>query len=76
MSEWKEYKFSEFVSVNPKVTFEQRKLLPFVEMKDVEPSNKFCTNSNTRTLSGGARFINGDTLVPTPYKLDKFSITV
>ena len=62
MSEWKEYKFSEFVSVNPKVTFEQRELLPFVEMKDIEPSNKFCTNSNTRSLSGGSRFINGDTL--------------
>jgi len=62
MIEWKEYKFSEFVSINPKVTFEQRDLLPFVEMKDIEPSNKFCSNSTTRSLSGGARFINGDTL--------------
>jgi type I restriction enzyme S subunit len=62
MIEWKEFKFSEFVSINPKVTFEQRDLLPFVEMKDIEPSNKFCSNSNTRSLSGGARFINGDTL--------------
>ena len=62
MSEWKKYKFSQFVDINPKVTFENKSQLPFVEMKDLESANKFCTFSKRRQLSGGSRFENEDTL--------------
>ena len=62
MSEWKTYKFNQAVEVNPKVEIKNRIGIPFVEMKDIEPTNKFCTYSQKRDLGGGARFKNGDTL--------------
>ncbi len=62
MNEWKEYRFDKFVNVNPKVVFSKKENIPFVEMKDIDASNKFCTNSTYRNLSGGSRFENGDTL--------------
>lgn len=36
MSEWKEYKFSEFVNINPSVTLKANEEYSFVEMKDLE----------------------------------------
>jgi len=62
MNEWKEYRFDEFVNVNPKVVFSKKENIAFVEMKDIDAANKFCTNSTYRNLSGGSRFENGDTL--------------
>jgi len=62
MNEWKEYRFDKFVNVNPKIVFSKKENIPFVEMKDIDASNKFCTNSTYRNLSGGSRFENGDTL--------------
>ena len=44
------------------MTFDQRDNIPFVEMKDLEPSNKYCSYSSFRNIGGGARFENGDTL--------------
>lgn len=62
MNGWKEYVFSDFVDINPKVALKANQQYSFVEMKDLEPNNKFCLPSQNRVLAGGARFNNGDTL--------------
>ena len=36
--------------------------ISFVEMKDLDPSMRYCESSQLKLLSGGSRFINGDTL--------------
>ena len=62
MSEWKEYKFSDFALVNPSVKIEKREEISFVEMKDLEDGKRYCEPNQYRLLSGGSRFQNGDTL--------------
>lgn len=62
MSSWKEYKFSDFVSINPSVKLKKGESYSFVEMKDLNDGQKFCEPSIERELSGGSRFQNGDTL--------------
>lgn len=62
MSEWKEFRFSDFVLINPKVTLPKGELIPFVEMKDLVDGRRFCTSEQERELSGGSRFADGDTL--------------
>ncbi len=62
MSDWKEYKFSEFAQVNPLVKLRSGGSYSFVEMKDLNDGQKFCEPSTERILSGGAKFENGDTL--------------
>ncbi len=60
--EWKEYKFSDFVSINPTVSLKSGKEYSFIEMKDLHDGNKYCSPSTKRKLAGGARFTEGDTL--------------
>lgn len=62
MSEWKEYRFSEFAQVNPPVKLKSGESYSFVEMKDLSDGQKFCEPSIERELSGGSKFENGDTL--------------
>ncbi len=62
MSEWKEYKYSDFVDINPSVSMKGTELYSFVEMKDLQDGNKFCFPSAERNPSSGARFKEGDTL--------------
>lgn len=62
MTNWKEYKFSDFVEINPKVALKKGIEYSFVEMKDLSDENKFVTPSQKRPLSGGSRFENNDTL--------------
>lgn len=62
MTKWKEYKFSDFVEINPKVALKKGIEYSFVEMKDLSDENKFVTPSQKRPLSGGSRFENNDTL--------------
>lgn len=62
MGEWMEYRFSDFVDISPTVSLKSEKEYPFIEMKDLQEGNKFCLPSGKRNLSGGARFIEGDTL--------------
>lgn len=62
MSEWKEYKFSDFVDINPLVRIPKNIPISFVEMKDLDPSMRYCESSQLKLLSRGSRFINGDTL--------------
>lgn len=62
MGEWREYKFSDFVLVNPKVTLKSKSFYPFVEMKDLSEGKKICESTQERILKGGSRFKNFDTL--------------
>jgi len=62
MSEWKEYRFSDFVTINPMVKIAKGEPVSFVEMKDLEDGKRFCEPSQERVLGGGSRFQNGDTL--------------
>lgn len=62
MTNWKKYKFSEFVEINPSVKFNGNGFISYVEMKDLNENNKYCYPSDNRVLSSGSRFINGDTL--------------
>ncbi|TAN43089.1 MAG: restriction endonuclease subunit S [Nitrospirae bacterium] len=62
MSEWKEYKFSDFVNINPPVKLMKGAQYSFVEMKDLTDGRKHCYPNTERELSGGARFNEGDTL--------------
>jgi len=59
---WKEYKFSDFVLINPTVSLKGTELYSFVEMKDLQDGNKFCFPSQERHPSSGARFQENDTL--------------
>ena len=60
--EWKEYKFSDFVEINPTIKIPKGLPISFVEMKDLDTSMRYCESSRTKELSGGSRFLNGDTL--------------
>ena len=62
MSEWKEYKLSDFIEINPKVTLKSGSKNSFVEMKDLSESQKFVLPSQLKEIKGGARFQNFDTL--------------
>ena len=59
---WKEYKFSDFVLINPTVSLKGDKEYSFVEMKDLQDGNKLCSPSAIRKTSSGARFQERDTL--------------
>jgi len=62
MSEWKEYKFSDFVEINPNVTLPSDETISYVEMKDLNESEKFCFPSSEREKGNGSKFQNYDTL--------------
>lgn len=62
MSDWKEYKFSDFVNINPSIKLPKDNPISFVEMKNLDSSLRYCESEQTKILSGGSRFMNGDTL--------------
>lgn len=62
MLNWKEYRFSDFIEINPTVSMKGTELCSFVEMKDLQDGNKFCFPSAERNPSSGARFKEEDTL--------------
>jgi type I restriction enzyme, S subunit len=59
---WIEYKFSEFVQINPRTELKSGKVYSFVEMKNLNENRKKVYSTQTRKLKGGSRFVNGDTL--------------
>lgn len=59
---WKTYIVSDFIDINPKVLLRKGEEYSFVEMKDLDPNNKYVSPSVFKKLKGGARFQNGDTL--------------
>lgn len=62
MGEWKEYRLSDFVDINPTVKIPKGIPVSYVEMKDLDSMNKYCTYSQMKELGGGSRFNDGDTL--------------
>lgn len=62
MTKWKEYKFSDFVDINPTVSMKGAEMYSFVEMKDLQDGKKYCFPSAERKPSSGARFQDDDTL--------------
>ena len=62
MINWKEYKFSDFVTINPTVSLKGTGEYSFVEMKDLQDGNKYCFANAKRKTSSGARFQEMDTL--------------
>lgn len=62
MKRWQNYKFNEFVEINPTIPFDRKKEYSFIEMKDVDGINKFCQSHQKRQFSGAPRFYNNDTL--------------
>ncbi len=62
MSEWKEYRFSDFVVVNPTVKLPSSTFVSFVEMKDLEDGKRYCYPSSERINGSGAKFRENDTL--------------
>ena len=62
MANWREYRLSDFIDINPKVTLKSSNQYSFVEMKDLNENQKYVLPSQTRDLKGGARFGNRDTL--------------
>jgi type I restriction enzyme S subunit len=62
MTNWKKYKFSDFVNINPYVKMSGNGLVSYVEMKDLNEGNKYCYPSDNRDSSNGSRFQNNDTL--------------
>ncbi|MBN1185690.1 MAG: restriction endonuclease subunit S [Bacteroidales bacterium] len=57
-----EYKFSDFVEINPIVSLNGKEEYSYVEMKDLHDGNKFCYPNVERKPTSGARFQEGDTL--------------
>ena len=62
MSEWKEYRFSDFVNVNPIVKLPSNELVSFVEMKDLDSGKRFCYPNAERINGSGSKFEEYDTL--------------
>lgn len=62
MSEWKEFRYSDFVLINPTVKLPPNELISFVEMKDLVDGKRFCYPSSTRKNGSGSKFENYDTL--------------
>lgn len=62
MNNWKEYKFSDFVLINPTVKLPTNEQISFVEMKDLVDGKRNCYPSSSRSNGGGAKFENRDTL--------------
>ncbi|MFA5782519.1 MAG: restriction endonuclease subunit S [Bacteroidales bacterium] len=62
MTDWKEYKFSDFVIINPTISLNGKEEYSYVEMKDLQDGNKFCFPNAERKPASGARFQDRDTL--------------
>ena len=62
MREWKEYRFSDFVEINPHVKLPPNELVSFVEMKDLDSRKRFCSPSSERRNGSGSKFEEHDTL--------------
>jgi len=62
--EWKKYKFSEAVEINPQRNLKKGTIAPFIEMRAIEPNRRRPLKISRKMYSGGrAKFKNGDTLL-------------
>jgi len=62
MQDWKTYKLSEFININPLVRLKANDKYSFVEMKDLDVNLKTVKPSDFKLLKGGAKFQDRDTL--------------
>lgn len=60
---WKTYKISDFININPLVKLKANEKHSFVEMKDLDANLKTVKPSDFKLLKGGAKFQNGDTIL-------------
>jgi type I restriction enzyme S subunit len=64
VSEWKEYKFSEVIEINPQRNLKKGTIAPFIEMRAIEPNRRRPLKISRKMYSGGgAKFKNRDTLL-------------
>lgn len=61
-SKWNQFKFSDFVSINPTISLKGGNTYSFIEMKDLSEGKRFVQPSANKKLTGGARFREGNTL--------------
>jgi len=59
---WDKFKLSEFVDMNPRVNLKKGESYSFVEMKDLNPSNKIVQPSGFKEYKNGTKFQNNDIL--------------
>jgi type I restriction enzyme S subunit len=62
MSEWQEYKFSDFVEINPTGNTKNNEMYSFIEMTDLNPNYKYVEPKRKRNAKGLTKFRNGDSL--------------
>lgn len=62
LESWKTYTLSDFMNINPLVKLKAKGKYSFVEMKDLDANLKAVKPSDFKSLKGGAKFQNGDTL--------------
>ena len=62
MEGWKEISLSDLATINPLVSLKKDRSYSFIEMKDLNEKYRYAYPSIKKTLNGGARFRNGDTL--------------
>jgi type I restriction enzyme S subunit len=60
--EWRRYKFSDFVKINPTISLKGGGTFSFIEMKDLSEGKRYVLPSNEKEITGGARFKEGNTL--------------
>jgi type I restriction enzyme S subunit len=61
-TDFSRYSFTDCVEVNPTLRSAGEKELSFIEMKDIDPTFKYVGSKQLKSLTGGSRFQNGDTL--------------
>jgi type I restriction enzyme, S subunit len=59
---WKTYRIGDFININPRINLQRDREYSFIEMKDLNASQKYVIPSCKKTLTGGSKFCNGDTL--------------
>lgn len=62
MTNWKKYKFSDFVDINPAIPLHKNGKYSFIEMADLNNGQRYVYPSTQRELTGGSRFQENDTL--------------
>ncbi len=62
MTTWQEFKFTDYVELNPNIDIDKNNEYPFIEMQDLIPGNKYVYPSSKRKPDGLTRFEEGDTL--------------
>lgn len=61
-NKWNQFKFSDFVSINPTISLKGGNTYSFIEMKDLSEGKRYVQPSADKKITGGARFREGNTL--------------